>query len=384
MSNFQLRHFPLEIILHCSTATVGGLVSAIAGKGYVIFASDTRLTRGYEILSRNHLSSRIWRVQRSNTAALLASTNFTTLRELDNAKESLELGSNGRVISKQTVTNVYDGAYVVSAGCSADCEALKRRMQMDVRALTDWNSGTYCNGKPADESTYLSTTGVAMALGHTLYSRRGFPYYSFCIVAGMEPATKAYHTNTGPENNQPPGSSGSRDNSIGVVHVYDAIGSHERVAVAAAGNGREMLQPILDRFFSVSNLREAELDHTHQSHKQRQILTGGTSKKDGNAIDAKDQRVGLSLHPPVKTCVQCSCEEAVALLVRAYRAVSEREITVGDEVIVYIVQEEHNQVRGEEEQQIVIPEDDGQYRVTKLGSTRGGLLEIRKFPLKKH
>jgi 20S proteasome subunit beta 6 len=386
LSKIQLRHFPFEIFLHCSTTNVGGLVSAIAGKGYVIFASDTRLSRGYEILSRNHLSSRIWRVQRSNTAALLPSTNMTTVTKVDNAEESLILGSSGRFISKQTVTNVYDGAYVVSAGCSADCEALKRRMQMDVRALTDWNSGTYCYGKPTDESTYLSTTGVATALGHTLYSRRGFPYYSFCIVAGMEPATKVYHANTVPENNQPSGSSSSRDNSIGVVHVYDAIGSHERVAVAAAGNGREMLQPILDRYFSVSNLREAELDPTHQSQKQRQSLTGSTSKKDGNAIDAKDQRVGLSLHPPVQTCVQCSCEEAVALLVRAYRAVSEREITVGDEVIVYIVQEELKQVKEEQEevQQRVIPEDGGHYRVTKLGSARGGLLEIRKFPLKKH
>jgi 20S proteasome subunit beta 6 len=343
---------------------LGGLVSAVAGKGYVILAADTRLSRGYEILSRNHVSSRIWRVQRSNSVALPTTTSNTTLGPCD-------LIGGGKIITKQQVTNIYDGAYILSAGCSSDCEALKRRMQMDIRALTDWNSGRYHYSYKAvaDDINYLSATGVATALGHTLYSRRGFPYYSFCIAAGMEPTTKSY--NAGSYQEVLPQST-----SIGVVHVYDAIGSHERVAVAAAGNGRELLQPILDRFFSVSNLREVEQD-PHQPNNDinsNKISTAGSSK-DGNAIEAKYQRVGLSLHPPVKTCVECSCEEAVALLVRAYRAVSEREITVGDEVVMYIIQE----VDQEQQQQQIIPT--GGNSVKRLS---GGSLEIRRFALKKH
>eukprot|EP00590_Aulacoseira_subarctica_P003149 CAMPEP_0172422122 /NCGR_PEP_ID=MMETSP1064-20121228/8312_1 /TAXON_ID=202472 /ORGANISM="Aulacoseira subarctica , Strain CCAP 1002/5" /LENGTH=152 /DNA_ID=CAMNT_0013162835 /DNA_START=73 /DNA_END=532 /DNA_ORIENTATION=+ len=137
--------------------------------------------------------------------------------------------------------------------------------------------------------------------------------------------------------------SSSEKNNVGVVHVYDAIGSHERVAVAAAGNGREMLQPILDRFFSVSNLRLLEQD-TDDDYAN----SYPTPSKDGSAIAAKHQRVGLSLNPPVKTFVECSCEEAVALLIRAYRAVSEREITVGDEVVVYIVRADCDQIMEEE------------------------------------
>lgn len=341
---------------------LGGLVSAVAGKGYVVLAADTRLSRGYEILSRNHVSSRIWRVQRSNCVALPTTSN-TTLGPCD-------LIGGGKVITKQQVTNIYDGAYILSAGCSSDCEALKRRMQMDIRALTDWNSGRYHYSyrDAADDTNYLSTTGVATALGHTLYSRRGFPYYSFCIVAGMEPTTESY--NAGSYQEVLPQST-----SIGVVHVYDAIGSHERVAVAAAGNGRELLQPILDRFFSVSNLREVEPDPNQPNNyiNSNKISATGTSK-DGNAIEAKHQRIGLSLHPPVKTCVECSCEEAVALLVRAYRAVSEREITVGDEVIVHIIQEVDR-----EQQQQIIPK--GGNSLKKLS---GGSLEIRRFALKKH
>jgi 20S proteasome subunit beta 6 len=256
----------------------GGLISAVAGKGYVIVAADTRLSRGYEILTRTHISSRIWKVGRSNSFIVCNSNTHSN----NNGKQTNSDPGGGIITYKQPVINVHDGAFIASAGCSSDCEALKRRMQMDVRAHTDWNSGGS-----------LSVTGIATALGHTLYSRRGFPYYSFCIVAGME------------------SSSDEKNNNVGVVHVYDAIGSHERVAVAAAGNGREMLQPILDRFFSVSNLRQLEQD-TDDDYAN----SYSTTSKDGSAIAAKHQRVGLSLNPPVKTFVECSCEGR--LLPRTY------------------------------------------------------------------
>jgi 20S proteasome alpha/beta subunit len=82
---------------------------------------------------------------------------------------------------------------------------------------------------------------TALALHHELYSHRGFPYYAFCLVAGLtNPARCGDDVVTG----------GGSDSGAGSVYVYDAIGSYEQVAVASAGSGREYLQPILDRLFS--------------------------------------------------------------------------------------------------------------------------------------
>ena len=264
----------------------GGLVSAVAGRDYVVFATDTRLSSGYEILTRHHTSSRLWRV--STTKELKRETNFWP-------------------------TRVTDGAFVLSAGCQSDCEALKRQVQAEVRA--------HAALRASSNLQTLSASSIATLLGQSLYARRGFPFYAFCIVAGFD----------------------NNDNNEGggVVHVYDAIGSHERVAVASAGSAKEMLQPILDRLFSVSNLEQG----------------------DGNAISPQQQRRGVGLLlPPVKTCVECTAEEAVEHLLRGYRAVAEREIAVGDQVLVYIMRKNGGMSKGEID----------------------GNVEVKTFDLKKH
>ena len=53
---------------------------------------------------------------------------------------------------------------------------------------------------------------------------------------------------------------------------------------------------------------------------------------------ASKQRVGLKLRPPVETFVSCSSDEAVSLLVKGYRSVAEREIAVGDNIVVCVIQ----------------------------------------------
>ena len=248
----------------------GGLVSAVAGKDYIVIASDTRMVGpgGYDILERNHLSSRIWEATeadgpfRRGTIALPTPPN-PPLSGAATASQSLQL------ISTRSLTR--PPVWIGSAGCQADCEMLKRTVRADLR------SAVYFVQQPQQAHHVVSQ--VATLLGQILYSRRGFPFYSFCVVAGMD------------HDRQPK------------VYVYDAIGSSEQVAVASSGTGRELLQPILDRKF------RSRVDVEEQSAKRMQAFG----------------------HIPLQQ-VDCSKDEAVSILLEGYRAVAEREIGVGDQV----------------------------------------------------
>jgi hypothetical protein len=164
------------------------------------------------------------------------------------------------------------------------------------------------------------------------------------------------------------------------VYVYDAIGSYEKVAVACAGTGRELLQPILDRSFS-SNYR-SDIGVLRSRGRHSPLTTSSrddndTSKDVGDDVDdegendddgggrevegriatgtatvtsrtktattadvpASRQRTGVAgpLLSPVRTIVDCTWEESVDKVARAYASVSEREISVGDDVVICVV-----------------------------------------------
>ena len=112
---------------------------------------------------------------------------------------------------------------------------------------------------------------------------------------------------------------GFEEGSSAMVCTYDAIGSFERVAVASQGTGRSLMQPILDRSFSCSD----------------------------------------------RFTVETNKEESIRKLVEAYRSVAEREIGVGDEVTIVVLE------RGQEEGRNAM--------ITESIST-----DVRTFPLKQH
>jgi 20S proteasome subunit beta 6 len=274
----------------------GGLVSAIAGKDFVIIASDTRLSDGgYNILSRNYLDSRLWVATDINVDVVKEDGSIIIPPE----EASIIPANEEYIASKRDKVAQIQGkdlfstsscpTLVASSGCSSDCEALKRQIKSELGAHQSWNNGST-----------LAVSGVANLLGQTLYSRRSFPFYSFCICAGLE------------------------SHGHGHIYVYDAIGSHERVAVASTGNGKEMLQPILDRMFANTSTLQ-----TSNAHSELQ--------RDGKAVKASDQRLGLKLETPVETHVSCDEKEALAILVRGYRSVAEREISIGDNVVACIL-----------------------------------------------
>jgi 20S proteasome subunit beta 6 len=161
----------------------------------------------------------------------------------------------------------------------------------------------------------------------------------------------------------------------GAVYVYDAIGSYERVAVASAGTGRELLQPILDQLFSSSSLgiaRQDDDDGGGSSHDNNHPVSGKKSDGGGvviSSIPPERQRVGVagSLRPPVPTTVTCSLEDAVKKVARAYQSVAEREISVGDEVVICVVKSSSAEVGS-----------------GAAAEEEGAVLRVYRYPLKKH
>uniref|UniRef100_A0A7S0C5A5 Uncharacterized protein n=1 Tax=Proboscia inermis TaxID=420281 RepID=A0A7S0C5A5_9STRA len=119
-----------------------------------------------------------------------------------------------------------------------------------------------------------------------------------------------------------------------------------------------MLQPVLDRLFSSVEIVATTTDGVLGGY-------GGVLRRDAGAVSARDQSRGLSLAPPVQTHVQCeTAEEAVSLVLRGYRSVAEREISVGDEVVICVLRFNGDGGDG----------DDGD----------GGTVQVLRFPLKKH
>ena len=257
----------------------GGLVSAVAGRNYVVMATDTRLVgdSGYDILTRNHISSRIWTAVDADPVAVSGkdSDRSKAMFSKDGSiyvdfvdSQSTHSTSLNTLLSKQTLD--FSPVLIGSSGCSADCEMLKRNIRSDLRAARHFSQCTAQVGE------------VALLLSQMLYSRRSFPYYSFCVTAGLN------------------------DNDEGRVYVYDAIGSYEQVAVAATGSGRELLQPILDRKF-------------------RAIVA-----------DKTDRLQAWGSIPLLQ--VDATKEDAISILLEGYRAVSEREISVGDAVVFCVLE----------------------------------------------
>ena len=111
-----------------------GTVVGLAGKGYAIVASDTRLSDGYVIRSRN----------------------INRLVELD----------AGRLL-------------FAASGCLSDACGLTKVLEKELESYK-WDN----------PDQLLSVHALAHLLSTTLYSRRTFPYYALCVAAGLDDETR--------------------------------------------------------------------------------------------------------------------------------------------------------------------------------------------------
>lgn len=80
--------------------------------------------------------------------------------------------------------------------------------------------------------TYGKITLKALAhlLHNVLYSRRFFPYYTYCILSGME-------------------------SGVATMYSYDPVGSYQLSQCRCNGSGATMIQPLLDSWIGGGNFK---------------------------------------------------------------------------------------------------------------------------------
>jgi len=168
----------------------GGTVVAIAGEDFAVVAGCTRISTGYEILSRTQ--SKLLPL----LVLLLSSLSFFD-----------------RIFSYCSTNK----AVLTAAGCLSDVITLKK--MLDAR-LTQYQHS---------QGITMSAPAVAQLLSVTLYYRRFFPYYAFCMVGGIDEEGK------------------------GCVFGYDAVGSFKRDDYGCMGSGQNFIWPLLDNLIGHKN-----------------------------------------------------------------------------------------------------------------------------------
>eukprot|EP00727_Mastigamoeba_balamuthi_P005927 m51a1_g1954 putative proteasome subunit beta type 1 (231) ;mRNA; f:1020634-1021800 len=153
-----------------------GTTLALAGKDFVVVAADTRMSLGYAIPTRSH--HKIFKL--TNKCVLSAS------------------------------------------GMQADMRALVKRLEMELERFQ------HQHGKQ------MSAPALAQFLSNTLYYKRFFPFYAFCILAGLDDANRPW------------------------VWTYDAVGSFQATTQTAQGSASGLVQPLLDCHIARANRVEAQ------------------------------------------------------------------------------------------------------------------------------
>jgi len=182
------------------------------------------------------------------------------------ASTRLSTGFSILTSDKSMVLEVNSKCMIASAGFDGDRSQLHKVLTFRSENYESFHK------KP------MSCPAMAQMLGNTLYYKRFFPYYTFNLCAGLD------------------------DQGRGCVYTYDAIGSHERVAVSCQGSGKDLIQPVLDNQLRAPSILEM---------------------------------------PPKVAITSLTLEEASEIVKIAFSAASERDIYTGDAVEIFVMTPDH-------------------------------------------
>jgi len=175
----------------------GGSVVAIAGDNFSVIASDTRLTQGYGILTRDQ-------------SKLFKMTGSTVL---------------------------------ASTGCWCDCQTFNRRLQIQLKMYA------------YDHQNEMSTKAVAQYASTMLYGRRFFPYYVWNVLAGLDDEGKGCVYSYDPVGHMEkvPYASGGSSNSLILPFLDNIVGKkNQEISDPTPLTKEKAVVLIKDIFFSAA------------------------------------------------------------------------------------------------------------------------------------
>ncbi|KAM0677958.1 Proteasome subunit beta type-1 [Binucleata daphniae] len=148
-----------------------------------------------------------------NAGTSLAISHKNTIIIASDTRHSSEMGINSRDTSK---IHRFNDMYLITTGFYADGYQVAQRMKYNILDYETRN-----NKK-------ISVSSAAHLLHNILYSKRFFPYYSYCLLCGFE-------------------------NGKAMLFSYDPVGSYANTDCRVDGSGACMLQPLLDSKISNKN-----------------------------------------------------------------------------------------------------------------------------------
>ncbi|KAI9593647.1 nucleophile aminohydrolase [Syncephalis fuscata] len=167
----------------------GGTILAVAGADFCVVAGDTRQSEGYSINSR--YAPKVFKMQ------------------VVNSNNSNNTSNNSSILA--------------NSGFHADGLMLAKQLNQRI----EWYHHAH--------EKEMSTKAFAQMLSSTLYGKRFFPYYTFCIVGGLDADGK------------------------GAIYGYDPVGSFERYTCRAAGSAQNLVQPFLDSQVMLNGQKDAHI-----------------------------------------------------------------------------------------------------------------------------